>query len=251
MFEDLLSGTDAIQPEKPQKSATVSHPKQSQSLPPNWSYDSETQVLLGKFQSLSVSDSELSTFASMLDFSDIAVVTEGLFGLSDFTDATNLVKAIFPKEAQISAMVFQSEEEGENIVTTEKEVKKVISVDQFVLYLEKRKALFEKEKSLQDALTSRSKERCVTCGGDQVHVGREALYLSDISLKGSSVHQPFLNKLGLPMKKVLPSSDWCLTNLVRNSLVSLFPCSSTFLLTASVNVSFLKRSVLVLARISL
>ena len=195
------------------------HPKTSENLPQNWTFDSKSQVLLGRFESSTLSDSEMSTLASMLCFDDIAVVTEGLVGWSGPTDAIDFVKKCYPKEAQLSAISFTSALREDNIVTTEREHRRTLTPEQYAAYLEKQRSLIKTSESLIAAVSA-DDDSCYVCSKEgRLHVGKEALYLVDFDLKKSYLHQSFMEQLGTPMKKMLPSSNWCLTKLVSIGMV--------------------------------
>ena len=203
----------------------IQNPKvYAQTLPSNWQYDKESQVLLGKFNGDAVGQDERN-LAAILGFNDVATVTEGLIQPALPGCAKELINK-FLYGYDFPAIVFVSKVEGCQIVTTE-ETKKIFATStDYVRYLNKRAALIENAGSLVKAMQLPMNEAGLRLTNTvrHIHVAKEAMYLVDIDLScGEEMQKKFKDGLGSVMSKMLPSKDWCLTNLVR-SFCPVFCC---------------------------
>lgn len=195
----------------------ILNPKTSvQTLPSNWHYDKESQVLLGKFNGDAVGQ-DARNLAHILGFSNVAIVTEGLVQPTLPGCGMKLMEN-FLYGYTFSAICFNSEVVEGQIVTTEDTKRIAVTSEEYVKYLKRRAALIQKAGSLAKAMQLAMFEAGVSFSGSgrQIHAARAALYLVDTDLScGEQLQKQFKDGLSGVMSKMLPSSNWCLTNLVR------------------------------------
>ena len=163
--------------------------------------------------------------AVILGFNDVATVTKGLIQPVLPGCAKELINK-FLYGYEFPVIVFVSEVEGCQIVTTEETKKIFVTSTDYVRYLNKRAALIENAGSLVKAMQLPMNEAGLrlTNTTRHIHAAKVALYLVDIDLScGEEMQKKFKDGLGSVMSKMLPSKDWCLTNLVR-SFCPVFCC---------------------------
>ena len=217
-MEDLLSSPLGASFSKLSKQVPIQNPKiTTKTLPSNWQYNKELQVLLGKFNGDAVGQDE-KNLAAILGFNDVATVTEGLIRPKLPRCAKELVKD-FLHSIEFPAIFFVSKVDGGQIVTEEEPNKCYVTSEEYVEYLNFRASLIEGAGSLAKAMDLNMSEagfKLAKCNHD-IHAAQVALYLVDIELNlGKEVEKKFKDGLSGVMLKMLPSSSWCLTNAVSS-----------------------------------
>ena len=204
----------------------IQNPKiYDQTLPSNWQYNEESQVLLGKFDKDAVKQ-DARNLAAILGFDDVATVTEGLIRPSLPGCGIKLIEK-FLHGYEFAAICFVSEVKDGQIVTIEEPKRMFVLSHEYVNYLKQRAALIQKEGSLVKAMQSESNNAMHQFVKSQgpIHVAKVALYLVDIDLSlGDQLEKGFKDGLSSVMSKILPSGNWCLTNPVR--ILALDVCAS-------------------------
>ena len=204
------------------QSFSVIHPNlPSAHLQPWWSFDKKTRVLLGRF------DSDSDPFLSLpgyLAFKDIAVVTEGLINLDVTKCASEFVTTFMKQDNEaenLQAIEFESEiVNGRVIAKEDKSRSFVFTAANYAEYLENQKAFLKAAGDFANAAVADGAGNT-----DFVHLSksnpveyinvRKAYYLTDYDLsKSPSLEKAFEDGLHDVMKKMLPSSDWCLSHMV-------------------------------------
>ena len=123
-----------------------------QSLPPHWSYDAATRVLLGRFDPTKPFDAKhLSVF---LDLKDVAVVTEGLVKLKAPKLGVEFVGSFLANNTKRCLICFESSIKEGQVVTVELSERIYLTGSKYLEYLKKRKDLLDHEGSIQAAIAS-------------------------------------------------------------------------------------------------
>ena len=200
---------------------SVTHPDQpSAHLQPWWSFDKKTRVLLGRF------DSDSDPFLSLpgyLAFKDIAIVTEGLINLDVTKCASEFVKTFMKgdnEEEKLQAIEFESKNVNGRVITKEDKSRSfVFTAAEYAEYLEYRKAFLKAAGDLAKAVGTGDTDFVYLSKSNPVQYAdaRKAYYLTDYELSTSpSLQKAFEDGLHDVMKKMLPSSDWCLSHTVSH-----------------------------------
>ena len=166
----------------------------------NWSVDSNTRVVYGKFESESIQQDDIKTLLSMLDRQDIFVVTEGMVNVKIDDDGADFVKKILQfqkkehKDKPIYLYRFDSQLEGNNVVTTEK-TGMFLKIPEVIEYFEKRKTFLNEYGYWASERLEDDDEALHTFSNNgQIHLGRVSPYLVNFDISQNNFCQRHLSK---------------------------------------------------------
>ena len=231
-----------LSPNKPIAPKPVS---KIQPIPEDWHVDIITQVALKKFDpSMLADDDKLKNVSDqlsiVLEHKNIAVVTEGLVESKAPKFGIKFVELYMLGKESLCLVCFESSVEDGQVVTVEKTGRMSLSGHDYLGYLKQRRELLEYEGNIEKAINNTdevayfklsSKGEPSSEEVPTIHVGKTALYMTDYELgKNAS-----LLELRGPMKYILPSREWCLTEPVSviacfceyfcSAMLTLFPRS--------------------------
>ena len=157
---------------------------------------------------------DANNLSDVLDQKAVAIVTEGLVALKAPKPGIEFVELYMQDMKSLCLVCYKSLVENGQVVTVEETKRMSLTGSDYLRYLKQRKDLLSQEGSIKAAITSQ--DNCaqfkLSPENTSIHVGKTALYLTDYELGDNAC---LMNQLELhgPMKCILPSKEWCMTEL--------------------------------------
>ena len=200
----------------PNKSIALKTVSSSRTVPEDWTLDHDTRVLMKTFDPSMLVDANklpdvLAQLSVALEIKDVAVVTEGLVELKAPKSGTEFVEMCMP-DKPLCLVCFESSVQNGQVVTVETTKRISMTGSDYCMYLKQRKDLLSRTGSIAAAITSQDDHAQFELLSEKrsIHVGKIALYFTDFELGDNA---SLLGQLELrgPMKYMLPSKEWCMT----------------------------------------
>lgn len=183
-------------------------------LPNNhWNYDADSRVIFGNFRSNRMTEDDECFYLEALDCCDLPIVVEGLVKIQLQTDCSSFLN-LYDENEEFVLCRFDSSISDNGSISTSECTKIICKAPEAANYFRKRRQFFESVGGWTNAAFDDSDEAMFEFqNGNRIHVGRVALYATDVPLKPGLLNT-FNGSLQSPLNNMLPGGKLCLMNAV-------------------------------------